>query len=58
MLNIRVLWNTIYIDGILAQLRLKSHPTKDEDIVRLSPLVHEHINMMGPLFLRGAGIRY
>jgi hypothetical protein len=47
VLNIIVLWNTIYIDAILAQLRLEGHLIKDEDIARLSPLVHEHINMLG-----------
>ena len=47
VLNIIVLWNTIYIDAILAQLRLEGHPIKDEDVARLSPLVHEHINMLG-----------
>ncbi len=47
VLNIIVLWNTIYIDAILAQLRLEGHTVKDEDVTRLSPLVHEHINMLG-----------
>lgn len=47
VLNIIVLWNTIYIDAILAQLRLQGHSVKDEDVARLSPLVHEHINMLG-----------
>ena len=47
VLNIIVLWNTIYIDAIRAQLRLEGHPVHDEDIARLSPLVHEHINMLG-----------
>ena len=47
VLNIIVLWNTIYIDAILDQLRLEGHPVKDEDVARLSPLVHEHINMLG-----------
>ena len=47
VLNIIVLWNTIYIDAILTQLRLEGHPVRDEDVSRLSPLVHEHINMLG-----------
>lgn len=47
VLNIIVLWNTIYIDAILAQLRFEGYPVKDEDVARLSPLVYEHINMMG-----------
>jgi TnpA family transposase len=47
VLNIIVIWNTVYIDAILAQLRLEGHTVKDEDVARLSPLVHEHINMLG-----------
>lgn len=47
VLNIIVLWNTIYIDANLAQLRLEGHYLKDEDAARLSPLVYEHINMLG-----------
>ena len=47
VLNLIVLWNTIYIDAILAKLRLEGHLVKDEDVARLSPLVYEHINMLG-----------
>ena len=42
-----VLWNTVYMEAALAQLRAEGHLVKDEDVARLSPLLHEHINMLG-----------
>jgi len=42
-----VLWNTIYIEAALNQLRADGCPVKDEDACRLSPLQHENINMLG-----------
>lgn len=48
VLNVIVLWNTIYIDAALAQLRKEGYPVRDEDVARLSPFVHErHINLLG-----------
>lgn len=48
VVNILVLWNTIYIDAALAQLRQEGYPIRDEDVARLSPFVHErHINLSG-----------
>lgn len=47
VVNIIVLWNTIYIDAVLAQLRKEGFPVQDEDVARLSPLLHPHINMLG-----------
>ena len=48
VVNIIVLWNTIYIDTALAQLRQEGYPVRDEDVARLSPFVHErHINLLG-----------
>ena len=45
--NIIILWNTIYIEVVLNQLRLEGYAVLDEDVARLSPLIHEHINMLG-----------
>jgi hypothetical protein len=45
--NIIVLWNTLYIDAILQQLRAEGFPVQSEDVARLSPLVYEHINLLG-----------
>lgn len=50
VLNVIVLWNTIYMDAALNQLRADGYPVKDEDVARLSPLQHEHINMLGRYF--------
>jgi TnpA family transposase len=47
VVNIVVLWNTIYMDAALAQLRKEGYPILDEDVARLSPFGHEHINMLG-----------
>jgi TnpA family transposase len=47
VLNVIVLWNTIYMDAALSQLRAEGYSVRDEDVVRLSPLIHEHINMLG-----------
>lgn len=47
VVNIIVLWNTIYMEAILDQLRREGHIILDEDVARLSPLIHAHINMLG-----------
>ncbi len=47
VLNMIVLWNTIYMEAALDQLRADGYTVKDEDVARLSPLLHEHINMLG-----------
>jgi TnpA family transposase len=47
VVNVIVLWNTIYMEAILNELRREGYPVKDEDVAHLSPLIHEHINMLG-----------
>jgi TnpA family transposase len=47
VLNMIVLWNTIYMEAALNQIRMEGYPVSDEDVSRLSPLQHEHINMFG-----------
>jgi TnpA family transposase len=48
VVNIIVLWNTIYMDAALNQLRAEGHEVLDEDIARLSPFIHvQHINLLG-----------
>lgn len=37
VVNIVVLWNTIYMDAVLTQLRKDGYPVLDEDVARLSP---------------------
>ena len=38
VVNLIVLWNTIYMDAALAQLRAEGFPVRDEDVARLTPL--------------------
>lgn len=47
VVNMIVLWNTLYMDAVLVQLRSEGYPVRPEDQARLSPFGHEHINMLG-----------
>jgi TnpA family transposase len=47
VVNIIVLWNTLYIDAALEQLRREGYPVEPTDVARLSPLCFEHINRLG-----------
>ena len=47
MVNVIVLWNTIYMDAALNQLRAEGFDVRAEDVARLFPLGFEHINMLG-----------
>jgi TnpA family transposase len=47
VVNVVVLWNTLYMDAALAQLRRQGIETKADDVARLSPLGQENINFLG-----------
>ena len=47
VINAIVLWNTRYQDAALNQLRHNGFEVLDDDVRRLSPLGHEHINLLG-----------
>jgi len=47
VLNAIVLWNTRYLDAALTQHRAEGHHADEDDVARLSPLVHQHINLLG-----------
>jgi TnpA family transposase len=47
VVNVIVLWNTLYMNAALEQLQSEGFPIKAEDVARLSPLVFEHINLLG-----------
>jgi hypothetical protein len=47
VVNAIVLWNTLYMDAALTQLRTEGFEVKEEDVARLSPLLHKHINFQG-----------
>ncbi len=47
VVNAIVLWNTRYIELALGHLRAQGKAVRDEDVERLSPLGHGHINFHG-----------
>jgi TnpA family transposase len=47
VVNAIVLWNTLYMDKAVNQLQQNGLPLNPEDVARLSPLIHEHINLLG-----------
>ena len=47
VVNIIVLWNTIYMQAALDQLRAEGFQILEADVARLNPHVHDHINMLG-----------
>jgi len=47
VVNATVLWNTMYLDRILNHIRETGRSLNPEDVIRLSPLQHEHINVLG-----------
>ena len=47
VVNAMGLWNTLYIEAALQQMRDEGPEVRDEDVARLSPLVYHHINFQG-----------
>jgi TnpA family transposase len=47
VVNMIVLWNTVYIEPALTRLRADGYAMQDEDVARLSPLLSERINVLG-----------
>jgi TnpA family transposase len=47
VVNVIALWNTIYMDAALEQLRSEGYSLKPEDVTRLSPIMFDHINFLG-----------
>jgi hypothetical protein len=47
VLNAIVLWNARYLDAALNQLRDEGQHVDPADVERLSPLIHDHINLLG-----------
>jgi Tn3 transposase DDE domain len=41
--NAVLVWNTMAITNIVAQLRAAGQTIADEDLVRISPLMHQHV---------------
>jgi TnpA family transposase len=47
VVNAIILWNTIYMDRALEDMRQRGMTILSEDITRLSPIGYEHINVYG-----------
>ncbi len=47
MTNAVIVWNTVYIQAVLDQLRAEGYEVDDADIGHLSPARYEHINPYG-----------
>jgi TnpA family transposase len=47
VLNCIVLWNTVYINAALGQLRAAGYPVLDQDTIRLHPFMRRHIAVQG-----------
>jgi TnpA family transposase len=47
VLNCIVLWDTVYINAALEQLRAAGYPVLDQDTIRLHPFMRRHIAVQG-----------
>ncbi len=47
VLNSVALWNTLYLDEAVGYLRQEGEDVREEDLARISPLMHSHIHFMG-----------
>ncbi len=47
IVNVIVLWNTLYMESAIHHLRQQGSDVSLEDMARLSPLGHSNINMLG-----------
>jgi hypothetical protein len=48
--NAVLVWNTVHIERIVAQLRAAGNIVRDEDLARVSPLFRRHITPNGTYF--------
>jgi TnpA family transposase len=48
--NAVLVWNTVHIARIVDQLRAAGHVVEDEDLARVSPLIHAHVIPNGSYF--------
>jgi hypothetical protein len=47
VVNVLVLWNTVYMQAALDQLRAEDYQVNPDDVARLSPLGYKHFNFLG-----------
>jgi hypothetical protein len=55
VLNAIVLWNTRYLDRALNYRTIQGRTVATDDIARLPPLIHDHINLHGRYLFTLAG---
>ena len=52
VLNAVALWNTLYLDKAVSYLRETGAEVRDEDLARVSPLMHSHVRVLGRYHFR------
>ena len=52
VLNAVALWNTLYLDKAVSRLRESGTEVRDEDLARVSPLMHAHVRVLGRYHFR------
>jgi Tn3 transposase DDE domain len=52
VLNAVALWNTFYLDRAVTHLRSEGAEVKEEDLARVSPLMHAHVRVLGRYHFR------
>ena len=52
VLNAVALWNTLYLDKAASRLREENQEVRDEDLARVSPLMHAHVRVLGRYHFR------
>lgn len=50
VVNAITVWNTVYMQAVLEQLKSEGYEIKEEDVKNLSPARSEHINMYGKYY--------
>ena len=48
--NAVLIWNTVYMQAVLDQLRTEGYPMQEDDLAHLSPARFEHINPYGKYY--------
>jgi TnpA family transposase len=52
VLNAVALWNTLYLDKAASHLRDGAQEAREEDLARVSPLMHAHVRVLGRYHFR------
>lgn len=50
--NAVVLWNTVYMEAAIAQLRSEGHVISESDLAHISPSRFEHLNVYGKYYFK------